>query len=126
MDRQKKQIDWSLGQRVVAGDLALATTLLHMLIQELPNFQRLLAAFYQQKNWYDLEKQLHKLHGSSCYCGVPLLKVYSQQLEKTVSTRSLEAIGPGLEKLNQCIDTLLEEAKQDQRLQSSTHQDHKS
>ncbi len=126
MDRQKKQIDWSLGQNRAAGDLALATTLLQMLLQELPHYQKLLKTFYQQENWGDLEEQLHKLHGGSCYCGVPWLKDYSAQLEKIVSARDHTAIGPLFEKLNDCIDTLLEEAKQDPKLQSNTHQNHKS
>ena len=126
MDMQKKQIDWSLGQNLVAGDLALATTLLRMLLQELPQSQKLLKTLYQQEDWKPLEEQLHKLHGGSSYCGVPYLKEYSAQLEKIVSTRALSAIGPVFEKLNHCIDALLAEAKHDPRLQSDTDQDHKS
>jgi len=126
MDIQKKHIVWSLAETMSAGDAVLATQLLSLFIQELPNNRILFNRYYQQKKWAELEAQAHKLQGACAYCGVPLLKDCTKKLEKICTTGSIEDIESTLRALNDCIDGLLAEAKTDPRLQAlSTYQDHK-
>ena len=126
MDIQKKHIVWSLAETMSAGDTVLATQLLSLFIQELPNNRILFNRYYQQKKWAELEAQAHKLQGACAYCGVPLLKDCTKKLEKICTTGSIEDIESTLRALNDCIDGLLAEAKTDPRLQAlSTYQDHK-
>ncbi|WP_306686684.1 Hpt domain-containing protein [Candidatus Coxiella mudrowiae] len=37
-----------------------------------------------KSDWKEMKKQVHKLHGSYCYTGVPDLKNLSQQLEESL------------------------------------------
>ncbi len=128
MSTQEKQINWIMAEAVSAGDAALATTLLNMLIQELPNNQVLLYTYYQQRDWENLADLAHKLQGACCYCAVTQLKDCSRKLEIEVRAKQVDsvAIGLALEALNHCITALLIEAATEPRLQAlSAHQDHK-
>jgi two-component system, NarL family, sensor histidine kinase BarA len=114
---QKKHIDWSLAETMSAGNPVLATQLMSLLIQELPNHRVLFNRYYQQKKWVELEARAHQLQGACAYCGVPLLRDCTKKLEQFCSTGSIEAIESTLEVFNDCIDGLLSEAKVDPRLQ---------
>ena len=121
MDRQKKHIDWPLAETMSGGDAVLATQLLGLFVQELPNNKVLFNRYYQQKKWSELEAQAHKLQGACAYCGVPLLKDCTKRLEKVCTTGSIEAIESALKAFNNCIDGLMAEAKSDPRLQNNPH-----
>ena len=117
MDRQKKHIDWPLAESMSAGNVVLATQLLGLFIQELPNNRVLFNRYYQQKKWGELEAQAHKLQGACAYCGVPLLQDCTKRLEQVCTTGSLEGIESAFEAFNDCMDGLMAEAKNDPRLQ---------
>lgn len=67
-------IDWQLSLKLAMGKADLAEEMLSMFMAELPKAQALIENAYQTQQWSELQMQVHKLHGATCYCGVPQLK----------------------------------------------------
>jgi len=91
-------IDWKLCLELVNNKEDVARELLEMFVSELPETNNKLHEAYSNKNLADLEDIVHKLHGGSCYCGVPQLKTAAAELEKFLKTKWPEANSPDLAK----------------------------
>jgi two-component system sensor histidine kinase BarA len=100
-------IDWELSLKLVGGKIELAQELLNKLITSLPQEQDRIQRAFQERNWAALRDWVHRLHGACCYCGVPILKRSVQNLEKSISTRTVDIIKPRMDALNESIDSLL-------------------
>lgn len=77
-------IDWKLSLHLANNNADLAEELLELLVTELPNNLIDINTAYINHNYQDLDHHVHKLHGSCCYCGVPLLKQVLVDFEKTI------------------------------------------
>jgi two-component system, NarL family, sensor histidine kinase BarA len=53
-----------------------------LLIAGIPEEKQLIMNAMQEKNFEQAGEIIHKLYGSSCYCGVPRLKYISGLLDK--------------------------------------------
>jgi two-component system, NarL family, sensor histidine kinase BarA len=102
-------IDWSLALRLAGGSQAIATEMLTLLLADLPIEQNLINQAYTNKNAEALKEHVHKLHGGTCYCGVPALKHATAHLETVLKTRSETEWPTALSALNYEIDRLLTE-----------------
>lgn len=67
-------IDTNLALERAGGNQDLALELYQMLQNELPNYQQSIKQHYDNGDYETLLEVVHKLHGSSTYCGVPALK----------------------------------------------------
>ena len=67
-------IDWPLCVTRVSGNKKLAMDYLACFIKELRKDKMTLETLYKEKNFVELEKAAHKLHGACCFCGVPTLQ----------------------------------------------------
>ncbi len=54
-----------------------------------------------------LNELIHRLYGSSCYCGVPRLKSISGLLDKLIQTRKIDEAKAAIHSLNSAIDDVL-------------------
>lgn len=58
--------------------------MLELLLQYLPSEFSQIKNAYETKNYAELSRLTHKLHGAICYCGVPPLKNAIATLEMTL------------------------------------------
>lgn len=77
-------IDWPLALQRAAGKTALAKEMLERLLDSLPEVQRSLNGPLLPELHQNILHQVHKLHGSCAYCGVPQLQQCCQRLEKAL------------------------------------------
>jgi two-component system sensor histidine kinase BarA len=69
-----KTIDWESSLKLANNKPALAKELLTLLVNELPQFRTHINDAYVNKDFKELHRHIHKLHGATCYCGVPKLR----------------------------------------------------
>ncbi len=76
-------IDWQMALKQAANKPDLAKEMLQMLVDYIPEVNQVVeAALNGENNREELTHHVHKLHGSSSYCGVPRLKKVCETLEK--------------------------------------------
>lgn len=90
-------IDWQAALKQSANKEDLAKDMLRMLIEFIPEVDAVVANALEEESYSreELIHVIHKLHGSSSYCGVPRLKSLCATLEQALrSDASLEDIEP--------------------------------
>ncbi len=105
-------LDKEEGLRLAAGKADLAADMLKMLLDGLPGD---LAAIRQARADGDrnaLIERIHRLHGATRYCGVPQLRAACQYSE-TQLKQDQPIRGSGLDELEQAIERLQQESKDD-------------
>ncbi len=100
---KQSHIAWEQSLKLAANNSTLAEDLLRMFVEELGPTRDALQANFQANDWDMLCKSTHKIHGASCYCGVPLLKNAAESLEHHLKSNQNEQEVPAL------LTTLLEE-----------------
>ncbi|MBC8952838.1 ATP-binding protein [Xenorhabdus sp. PB62.4] len=86
-DQQKKPpaIDWNMALQQTAGKESLAREMLEMLVQSLPNMKNMIEHALTadgETTRKHFQHNVHQLHGSCCYNGVPKLKAICELVEK--------------------------------------------
>ncbi|NOI60178.1 two-component sensor histidine kinase BarA [Vibrio coralliilyticus] len=92
-------IDWQAALKQSANKEDLARDMLQMLVDFIPEVSSVVEAALEEDDFDSetLVHHVHKLHGSSSYCGVPRLKKVCATIEKALrSGTSLEDIEPEL------------------------------
>lgn len=102
-------INWEQCVELAGGKEEVAKELLEMFVNELPEVDGNLREAYKTQNLANLEDIVHKLHGGSCYCGVPNLKKAAATLEKYLKTEWPEANSPELSKRYATLITAIKE-----------------
>jgi two-component system, NarL family, sensor histidine kinase BarA len=74
-------IDWKLSLKAANNKPELAKDMLTMLIASFKEAKQKIALAYAQKDTSELIQQVHKLHGATAYCGVPMLKKLAHKYE---------------------------------------------
>ena len=77
-------LDPEEGLQLAAGNADLASDMLNMLLDGLPEDSRNIRAAQQRGDQAELHEIIHKLHGASRYCGVPQLRSYCQAAETSL------------------------------------------
>ncbi|MCW8345157.1 two-component sensor histidine kinase BarA [Vibrio sp. ZSDZ65] len=107
-------IDWSEALKQAANKDDLAVDMLQMLIEFIPEVQRLSERILDE-GFSDKEEVIHlihKLHGSCSYSGVPRLKSICATIEKALrSGGAIESIEPELFELQDEMEKVLETSK---------------
>jgi len=108
-----RHVDWDLALQRAAGKTELAREMLQLLLASLPQTLSDLEK-YRESNQRDALIQLvHKLHGATCYTGVPHIKALSETIETHLKTgASLMQLEPELFDLADQLQDLLEESQQ--------------
>jgi len=107
-----KVIDLEKGAELVGGNKDMALDMLRILIEELPENLKLIQSLFEAKDFEEMKKVAHKLHGGLCYCGAPRLKEAIKQLEVALkSAGDREKISDYYTRLCNEITLILEEYK---------------
>lgn len=102
-----KTIDWELCLKLANNRPELAKELLTLLVNELPQVRANINEAYENKDYPALHRYIHKLHGATCYCGVPKLKEIAALLEAKLKKSNSDEIKKLLKILNDEMDQLL-------------------
>ncbi len=99
-------VDWALALKVVGNKVPLAKNMLSGLMDSLPDAQTKINQLYVKNDLKLLREEVHRLHGSCCYCGVPPLKAAVAKLETAVAKNNGEDIKYLMVELNKEINRL--------------------
>ncbi|NOH81773.1 two-component sensor histidine kinase BarA [Vibrio sp. RE86] len=107
-------IDWQAALKQSANKEDLAKDMLQMLVDYIPEVNAIVDGALEDDH-FDIEQlihHVHKLHGSSSYCGVPRLKNVCATIEKELrSGSSIEDIEPELFELQDEMEKVAASAK---------------
>lgn len=99
--------DKAAGLRLAGDNQALADEIFDLFLAELqtdlPDFH----ALNLSKNYPELLRRVHKLHGACCYTGTPRLKALLNQLETDLKTHIMDNVASLLDQLDTEVHLLL-------------------
>lgn len=101
-------VDIPLCLKLANNKPALARDMLVMLLAGLDNEKQQLNNALAAKNFEELGELIHRLYGSSCYCGVPRLKHISGLLDKLFQSKQYEQARDAIPALNHALDDLMQ------------------
>jgi len=101
-------IDWDDAIRLAGHKKELARDLLDMLAELLPKELETIHHLYEHKNYHEMQKVVHKLHGAVCYTGTPRLKLVLATLETSLKFHIMGSSSSLLSQLDTEVDQLLE------------------
>lgn len=99
-------LDWDLSLKLVAGNSNLAKDLMQAMLISLPEEQKAINNYFNNKQLSQLREQIHRLHGGCCYTGFSKLKNITKYLEKEIINQNLININYYIKILNQEIEFL--------------------
>lgn len=106
---QLKSIDWALAEKIAGDKKDLAKELFEKLKLNIAQDLEKINNAFESKNWQVLYDEVHRLHGASCYCGVPLLTRCLKNLEISLAKNMhSEIINTKIIDLNRSVQELLE------------------
>jgi two-component system sensor histidine kinase BarA len=111
MMTKTKDIDWELSLKLANNKAELAKEILQMYVDELPETRKVINQHYKDNNMEKLHMQVHRLHGASCYCGVPKIKDCVSELESAIKKKRKTKIKELVERLETDIDAVLKSYK---------------
>lgn len=104
-------VDLSRSLKLANNKHALAIDMLTMLIESLQQDISRINQYADDQNEADFAREIHKLYGSSCYCGVPKLKYVSGLIDKLCHVENFSQAYTSLPALNHAIEEILEWSK---------------
>ncbi len=100
-------INWQQCIELANQNSEMAKDLLDMFVSDLPEVSSTIHSLYSDKDFKGLQAQVHRLHGATCYCGVPHLRQAAKQLESALKTNKHNTNN----ELEDLVDILLDEIK---------------
>lgn len=89
-------IDWELSLKAVNQKEDLAKDMLSMLVKSFAEAKTEITSAFNNKDSEELTKQVHKLHGATAYCGVPILKRLAGEYETHLKNSGISQDTQGL------------------------------
>ena len=99
--------DKNLSLQLAGGNPQLAEQMLEMLCKSLPEQKSAINAAHAEGDLDNLYEQVHKVTGSTRYCGVPALADASEVLDRQLKNGSNEQLDLLVKNLNEEIDRLI-------------------
>jgi len=106
MDTDNKVYDEQLSLELAGGNQDLARQMFEMLLNELPTLQAGMNEAHHNGDNAALYDHVHKINGSTRYCGVPAVGKAANDLELLIKDENDE-LESSLSKLNDEIERLL-------------------
>lgn len=100
-------VDIQLCLKLANNKPALSRDMLSMLLSGLESEKQQINAALANGAFDELEELVHRLYGSSCYCGVPRLKHISGLLDKLFQSKQYEQARDAMPALNHALDDLI-------------------
>ncbi|MBL4743335.1 MAG: response regulator, partial [Cycloclasticus sp.] len=102
-----KSFDYELAKVSMNADHALMLIMFQKFFSELHKQNGTISQLIQQESISEAAEAVHKVHGSAAYCGTPLLKISSKQLEISLRENDIQNISSKHQKFSNDIETLL-------------------
>lgn len=110
MDLRKLQvIDWDQATKLAGNQRQLAKELLSLLMKSLREDMVRIKKLLEEQNYTELLKQVHKLHGALCYCGLPRLKTLVACLETELKNNIMDNLPTLIDQLDAEVHLLLKQ-----------------
>jgi len=106
MDNELDVYDDQLSLELAGGNEDLAHQMLDMLRNELPELRSSMNAAWNEGDEAAMYDKVHKINGSTRYCGVPAIGHAAHQLETMIKNKESD-LDDALQHLNMEIDRLL-------------------
>jgi len=106
MDTEAKIYDEQLSLELAGGNEDLAQQMFEMLLNELPSLQAGMNEAFEHGDKAALYDNVHKINGSTRYCGVPAVGQAANNLELLLKDEA-DQLDASLESLNSEIERLL-------------------
>jgi len=100
-------IDWEQATKLAGNKRELAEEMLNLLVRDLPRDISAIQSSYQDQNYVEMLRQVHKLHGALCYCGLPRIKSVVWRLETELKSNIMDNLQILTESLNNEVNLLL-------------------
>lgn len=100
-------VDIGLCLKLANNKPQLARDMMKMMIDNLPSEKEQINQAVAEGDDAMLGELVHRLYGSSCYCGVPRLKSISGFLDKLLQAKDIENAKVAIQSLNSAIDDVL-------------------
>lgn len=104
---ESSSVDIALCLRLSNNKPALARDMLKMLIAGIAEEKQLIMDAMQEGNYIQAGEVIHKLYGSSCYCGVPRLKYISGLLDKLFQKQLYDEATSAISSLYLALDDII-------------------
>jgi two-component system, NarL family, sensor histidine kinase BarA len=101
-------IDWELGTKLAGNKREAAEEMLDMMVKSLPDDISAIKKNHAAQNYPELLRQVHRLHGALCYCGLPRLKIVTSRLEIDLKSHIIFSLPSLLDQLDTEVHLLLE------------------
>ncbi|HEY7886230.1 MAG TPA: response regulator, partial [Cellvibrionaceae bacterium] len=85
----------------------LARDMLVMLIEGLTDDKRAIRESFTKQDYRQLQEHIHRLYGSSCYCGVPILRSLAGLLDKILQAGQYHNVAQAIDSIEKAIDDIL-------------------
>lgn len=102
-------IDWESAIRLAGNKRDIAEEILSMLLTTLSNDVSAINLSWETKDYWEMSKQLHKLHGALCYCGLPRLKAVVAELEMDIKKDMLDGVPMLVDALNDEVNLVMKQ-----------------
>lgn len=103
----QSSIDWRLSIKLANNNKELAKELLEIFLADLPDASGRIHQAYDSESYDMLQRQVHKLHGSACYCGVTRLQEILTEMEFIVKEKNMHQFGQVLEQFDLEVNNIL-------------------
>lgn len=104
---EKDVIDWQLSLKSANQKESLAKEMLSMLVDSFADAKQQIIKAYDGDKIEDLKHHVHKLHGATAYCGVPLLKQLAHEYETQLKQNTpLNALSDTHDEFIQAMDAV--------------------
>ncbi len=101
-------VDRSYSLKLVNGKVDLAKDMLNMLLNSLEESRHAINEAYHNRDHDALLETVHRLHGATCYCGVPNLKSIAATAETMIKKHQWQQLDTIIQQLNNEINILQE------------------
>jgi two-component system sensor histidine kinase BarA len=104
---EEKVIDFASSIRLAGGNASLAHELLGMLLEQIDEDREKIFQAYNERDYDEMLRLVHKLHGAVAYCGVPRLRRAVTAMEIALKEEKDYQFPTLVKSLNFEIDTLI-------------------
>lgn len=102
-----RPVDITACIKLAGNKPALAKDMLSMLIENLENDSKHIARALEEKDYDELLNHVHKLHGATCYTGVPRLKTVTYDYETAIKQKSFNTLAIQQQQLEKEVSAIL-------------------
>ena len=99
-------IDWQQAVDKANGNQALANDLFNEFVQQLDHAHRCIAEHAEVEEWDEVAHHVHRLHGVSCYTGVPKLQYLLAECEKNLKMGDVALASRYLPTIKDTVDKI--------------------